>query len=172
MHGPIDCIKVKSKRAPGEDGISVAPAKECPKCQSLIHASIMICPECGHEWPVMAKHEATAGTEALLRSQVEPKVWNVTSVAYSRHVGKQSGFASLCAVYTCGNLRSFTEYVPIEDERPFIRKRAVNWMWARGAVCPKTVSEALAMKLPTPVTITVIPDGKYQKITKATFNHT
>lgn len=170
LHGPIDCIKVKSKRAPGEDSISVAPVKECPSCHSLIHASIMQCPECGHEWPAAAKHDATADDAPLLSAQRLPKVRNVSGATYRRHQ-KPNKPASLCVVYKCGDIKEVTEYVPIEDARPHVRKHAVYWFWKRGLTCPDTVAEALKMAIITPDTITTIPDGKYQKIINATFTH-
>lgn len=166
-HGPIDLIKVKSKRAPGEDAVSVAPAKECPSCHALIYASIMTCPECGHVFPAQAKHDAVASEAALLASQRVPKVWQVTKARYTRHV--KAGRSSLCVTYECGNLRTFTEYLPIESQDQWAQKLAVKWFWMRGMVAPKTVSEALEMTIPTPETITVIPDGKYNKITGYSF---
>jgi hypothetical protein len=63
---------------------------------------------------------------------------------------------------------TFSEYVPLEDPRDYVRKHAVNWFWRRGLLCPETVDEALAMAIP-PATITVLPEGKYFKITHATF---
>jgi DNA repair protein RadD len=167
MHGPIDCIKVKGKGGKG-DGVSVAPAKECPSCHALIHASLMICPECEYQWPSAPKHDATASTEALLASQIQPKEYKVTGMMVNRHT-KHGRPDSLRVTYECGNLKTFTEYVAVESPLSYPRKLAVNWFWKRGIVAPKTVSEALAMPIPTPATITVIPDGKYFKVTNATF---
>lgn len=167
MHGPIDCIKIKHKAAPG-DSISVAPVKECPSCHSLVHASVMVCPECNHEWPTQAKHDATASSDALLASQVQPKEYAVTGMTMMRHTKAGKG-DSLRVTYQCGDLKTFTEYVGVESAQPYPRKLAVNWFWKRGIVAPKSVAEALAIKIPTPATITVIPDGKYFKIINATF---
>lgn len=170
LHGPIDCIKIKPKAAPGEDSISVAPVKECPNCHSLVHASIMFCPECNHEWPQSAKHDATASSDALLASQIEPKVYRVTAQRLDRH--KKAGKPdSMRVTYSCGDFKSFTEYVALESQLPYPRKLAVNWCWKRGMGAPKTVTEALSMNIPRPDTITVVPDGKYFKITNATFTH-
>lgn len=173
-HGPIDCIKIKPKAAPGENSISVAPVKECPRCSSLVHASVMVCREeyknreCGYEWPVQAKHEAIASAEALLSSQVQPKEYAVTGMTFARHTKAGKG-DSLRVVYACGNLRTFTEYVGVESALAYPRKLAVNWFWKRGIVAPKTVTEALALTIPMPTAITVIPDGKYFKIINASF---
>ena len=36
---------------PPKKGEGVAPVKDCPKCMRIIHAKVMVCPECGHEFP-------------------------------------------------------------------------------------------------------------------------
>lgn len=36
---------------PPKKGEGVAPVKDCPKCMRILHAKVMICPECGHEFP-------------------------------------------------------------------------------------------------------------------------
>lgn len=166
-HGPIDSIRIKHK-GPGQGDISVAPAKECPSCHSLIHASVMVCPECGHEWPVQLKHARVAGTDPLLSSQVVPVVRKVTGVRYTRHV-KPGKPPTMRAEYRTG-LLTFSEYVPLEDPRDWVRKHAVKWFWQRGMPCPETVDEALMMEIPPPATIAVLPDGKYFRITHATFD--
>jgi hypothetical protein len=65
-------------------------------------------------------------------------------------------------------LKTYEEFVPIEDPRPFVRKHAVTWFWRRGMMCPKTVDEAYKVscvgRIPSPVKILVRPDGKYWKV--------
>jgi len=36
---------------PPKKGNGVAPVKDCPKCEALVHARCMECPECGYEFP-------------------------------------------------------------------------------------------------------------------------
>ena len=43
-HGCIDDVTVKAK---GE-GTGEAPAKECPSCETILHAAVRECPECGY----------------------------------------------------------------------------------------------------------------------------
>jgi DNA repair protein RadD len=165
-HGPIDSIRINHK-AKGKGEISIAPAKECPTCHSLLHTSIMTCPECGHEWPVLLKHGRVAGDGALLASQVQPTVYDVTGARYTRHT-KSGKPPTLRVEYRTG-LLTFSEFVPLEDPRSWVRKHAVKWFWRRGLPCPETVDEALAMKIPRPATIRVIPDGKYFRVVDAEF---
>lgn len=52
-HGPITAIQPPAKKGKGD---GVAPAKLCPECDELLHASIMVCPECGFEFPPNEKN--------------------------------------------------------------------------------------------------------------------
>jgi DNA repair protein RadD len=167
-HGPIDSIHINHKSKGKGDEVSIAPAKECPTCHSLLHTSVMTCPECGYEWPVLLKHGREAGSGALLASQVEPTVYNVTGARYTRHA-KPGKPPTLRVEYRTG-LLTFFEFIPLEDSRSWVRKHAVKWFWRRGLPCPETVEEALAMTIPRPTTITVLPDGKYFKVVEATFD--
>lgn len=36
----------------------VAPVKNCPECEALVHSSVMECPECGHHFEKAAKKQA------------------------------------------------------------------------------------------------------------------
>ncbi|MGK3946521.1 zinc ribbon domain-containing protein, partial [Streptomyces caeruleatus] len=43
-HGCIDDVTVKAKGKGDGD----APTKECPSCDTILHAAVRECPECGH----------------------------------------------------------------------------------------------------------------------------
>lgn len=168
-HGPIDQIKVKKKRGGGE-GVSVAPVKECPDCHELLHTSVMICPSCGHEWQRGAAHGTEASDSVIVAALEKPRVYAVDRVEYSKH--ERGGKApSLKATYWCGP-STFDEWVPIEDERAYVKKHAVSWFWERGAMCPTSVDGAIEMirdnRIPAPDTITVKPDGKYWRVVSTT----
>lgn len=167
-HGPIDQIRVKGSKGSGE-GVSVAPAKECPQCHELIHASIMLCPGCGYEWPSKPSHGTEAADGVIVAALAQPMRHAVDSVEYRRHK-KQGRPDSLRVTYWCG-ASSFSQWIPIEDERSNVKKMAVAWFWKRGAMCPKTVTDALALlaenKIPAPDAITVKRNGKYWEIIDA-----
>ncbi|CAB4122507.1 SSL2 DNA or RNA helicases of superfamily II [uncultured Caudovirales phage] len=162
-HGPIDQIRVKKKREKGE-GVSVAPVKECPSCHELLMTMVMTCPQCGHEFPASAPHGTEASEAVLVAALQEPKVYTVDSVEYEYHdkIGKAP---SMKVTYWCGP-SGFTEWVPIEDTRSYVKKHAIYWFYQRGITCPATVADALAMgkAIPAPDTITVKPDGKYWRV--------
>lgn len=168
-HGPIDQIRVKKKRDGKGEGVSVAPVKECPDCRELVHPSVMQCPGCGHQWEASAPHGTKAADAVIVAALEKPRAYAVQSVQYSRHE-KMGKPPSLKVTYRCG-LSSFTEWVPVEDARPFVKKHAVSWCWHRGVTCPDTVDQLLDMaranRIPAPDTITVKPEGKYWRVTHA-----
>lgn len=165
-HGPIDQIKIKKKRDGNGEGVSVAPVKECPSCHELVHPSVRVCPGCEYEWPAAAAHGTNAADGVIVAALEKPRAYEVASVEYEHHqkVGKPP---SLKVTYHCGISR-FSEWVPIEDARDFVRKHAVTWFWKRGMMCPATVDDALQLarqdKIPAPDSITVKMDGKYWRV--------
>ena len=164
-HGPIDHI-----RAPKEKGESdsegVAPAKLCPSCNELVHPSVMVCPGCGHEWKRAFSHGVEAADAVVVAATAEPRVYKVDRVEYARHIKKDKP-PSVKVTYVCG-ISFFTEWLPIEDSRSFVRKHAVRWCWDRGLVCPETVDQFLEMvedeDVPAPDSITVKLDGRYWRV--------
>lgn len=166
-HGPIDQIRIRGKSEKGE-GVSVAPVKECPGCEALIHTAARVCPHCDHVFPESntAVHGVQASDGVVVAALEPPRVYHVTKVSYARH--KKTGKPdSLRVTYWCGP-SSFDEWLGIEGTHSFVKKQAVTWFWARGAMCPDTVTEALALlgenKIPAPDTITVKKDGKYWRV--------
>jgi len=165
-HGPIDQIRIKRKGAKGES-VSVAPVKECPSCHELLATSIRICPACGHEFPQGAAHGTEAADAVIVAALEKPRVYTVDRVEYQKH--EKSGKAPSLKVTYWSGISTFDEWVPVADERSFIKKHAVQWFWARGCMCPDTVDEALLMvdRIPAPDTITVKRDGKYWRVVSA-----
>jgi DNA repair protein RadD len=167
-HGPIDQIRVKGSKGGGE-GVSVAPAKECPQCHELIFASLMICPACEYEWPVKPKHGTEAADGVIVAALAEPKWYDVTKVEYRRHK-KEGRPDSVRVTYWCG-ATSFDEWIPVEDPKSNVKKHAVAWFWRRGAMCPDTVTAALELlgqgKIPAPDRICVKRNGKYWEVVQA-----
>ncbi len=58
-HGPVDALQIKDRAQGNGD----APAKECPQCQTVVHAAYSVCPECGFEFPPpdRQRHERARG---------------------------------------------------------------------------------------------------------------
>jgi len=162
-HGPIDRIRGVPSRGQGK-GDGLAPAKSCPSCGEIVHTSVMLCPGCGHVWERAPSHGTEAAEGVVVAALEKPRVYKVDTVEYAKHekVGKAP---SMKVTYHCGP-SAFSEWVPIEDDRSYVRKHAVHWFWKRGAVCPGTVDEALQMvpRIPAPDEITVKLDGRYWRV--------
>ena len=81
-HGPIDMIKVKE---PGQGGGGPL-AKVCPQCQAIVNLPVMLCPECGYQWPrkepERKSHEATAAKVGILSGEVTVEKFPVQHTSY------------------------------------------------------------------------------------------
>ena len=81
-HGPIDMIKVKE---PGQGGGGPL-AKVCPQCQAIVNLPVMLCPECGYQWPrkepERKSHEATAAKVGILSGEVTVEKFPVQRTSY------------------------------------------------------------------------------------------
>ena len=81
-HGPIDMIKVKE---PGQGGGGPL-AKACPKCQTIVNLPVMLCPECGYQWPrkepERKAHDGTAARVGILSGEVTTEKFPVMHTTY------------------------------------------------------------------------------------------
>lgn len=88
-HGPVDAIRARDLRKGNGNGGS-APAKTCPKCNSVIATGYSICPDCGYEFPAPeTKHDPLASTAGVLsdgKTTVDDE--DVMDVFYSIHTKK------------------------------------------------------------------------------------
>lgn len=162
-HGPVDAVQPKE---PGK-GDGVAPVKACPECHSLVHTSVMICPDCGHEWerkPLEEKLNARADAAPIL-SISTPEWVRVSSWQFHRHE-KPGSPPSLRVEYRCG-LMIHKEWVCFEHDG-YPKNKAWKWWMARGGEppIPDTITEAITRQceLAQPNEIRVRPSGKYWEI--------
>ena len=166
-HGPIDAIKPKTPKA-GEEG--EAPTKDCPDCNSIVHAAVRECPDCGHLFPEpQIKIEARASNLDIL-SGGPPQWVPVTQVNYARHE-KPGKPPSLRVDYQSG-LLSHSEWICLEHQG-YPRQKAASW-WANraaGLPLPGRVDEALAVvkQLKLPAQIAVRASGRFTEIVGARF---
>jgi len=132
-HGFIDQVQVKEKAQGNGEG--EAPAKTCPDCQSIVHASLRYCP-CGHKFPdPELSHATKAYSGAVLSSQVVSEWVDVESVTYSRHK-KEGRPDSIKVSYNCG-LKTFSEWL-CPDHGGYAASRYLARMSALGATATTT----------------------------------
>ncbi len=148
-HGPVDALQIKD---PSGGGGGEAPAKECPKCQALIHAAYGVCPECGYEFPPPKReqHDRQATTAGVLTGEVTETERAVQDVYYSAHTKRDAPEGhprTLRVDYRLGFNEYQSEWVCIEHPPgSYARQKAEAWWRLRShEPCPTSVDEAVAI---------------------------
>ena len=118
-HGPITGVQPPRM---GGDGGGEAPVKTCPECDEIMHASLMKCPECGHQFPPQEKELRLSNADIM---GIEPQDMDVTDWKWRRHVSNRSGKEMVKVTYY-GALSdpAVTEYHPITHDG-FVGTRAL-----------------------------------------------
>ena len=116
-------------------GLWQSAAKECPECQSVIHAAYSICPECGHEFPdrEREKHDHRASTAGILTGEVTENEYDVTAVYFSIHHKKNAPSDHPCTMrvdYRCGLSDYHSEWV-CPEHTGYARQKFEAWWKAR-----------------------------------------
>ena len=159
-HGFIDAVKPKDK---GSSGDGTAPVKECPNCETLCHAAVRACPDCGYEFPApQLNHAATSYGGAILSNQVQAEWVDVESVSYQKWQ-KEGKPDSLRVTYVCGLIRVSEWLCP--DHGGYAASRYHARMAALKAAA-RTTEDALAecWQWVQPRRIKVKPNGKFHDI--------
>lgn len=123
-HGPVDAVNVRARRKSDEPG--EAPAKECPECALISHASLRQCPGCGYEWPARAEPdlETRAYGGAVLSHQRPVETLDVLDVRYERWQSRDPAKPDTVRItYQCG-LRTVSEWIcPEHPAGSFARRK-------------------------------------------------
>lgn len=168
-HGPVDAVK---PRRPGEGG-GPAPIKICPECQSIVAASAIECPDCGHEFPrdPEPKHHGTASSEPILAT-ARPQWVPVSRRQFFRHEKPLPagglGTPTVRVDYLCG-LTVHRQWICPEHPAGGMARRKFEQWWTLhhgGAPIPATVAETMrrAGELLATAQIQVRPSGRYFEI--------
>lgn len=165
--GPINDPAIPRKKGIGAGEV---PVKICEACGAYNHAKVRYCTNCGHEFEFKVKIVATAGTDALLRSDLPViESFDVVRVLYTPH-DKLGSPQSMKVSYLTG-LQMFKEYICLEHSG-LAGKKARDWWRKRHAIDPpKTTAEALAhmSELKIPKRIKVWVNRKYPEIVGVEF---
>jgi DNA repair protein RadD len=174
-HGPIDCIRIHER----EKGNGKAPAKMCPECRALVHASYSICPECGFVFPVNNRNikiSPYASHDGVLSGQITYEEYEVLDVSYEIHHkrGDSSAPPTLQINYRVGLYQFKHEWV-CPEHSGYARQKFEKWWYMRAAVgvlAPATVEEALSMARdgllaePKKIRVQIVSGEKYERIVK------
>ena len=168
FHGPLDQIKGRSKKK-GVGGD--APVKVCPECAELCFAGIRVCFNCGHQFPQPEiKIRSSSYDAPILSSQIEPEWLEVLNVDYGFHQ-KEGKPPTLRVTYTTAG-KQVREWVCFGHTNEFARGKAAKWHKVRhpNHPVPSDVNMALEYVYPAPYRISVIPDGKWDRIVAYDWN--
>lgn len=147
--GPINDPRVPRKKG---SKTGPAPVKLCVGeipgglCNTWIHASIKVCPECGNEFKFKTKLKETASTDELIKSDLPvTEEFEVEHITYNKHLKKpnpQGLPPTLKVTYHC-KVRSFTEHVCLQHKSN-VKHLARKWWNDRSELtAPETIAEAL-----------------------------
>ena len=187
--GPINDPVLPKKK--GKKSGQPAPVKLCEGvtetgdlCNVWLHASLRICPHCGHEFVFESKLEKQAATAELIKRESKPlpvvETFLVTTITYKTHE-KIDRPPMLKVSYYCG-LRMFNEFVCFEHDGYAQRKARQWWLsrtdqldspegddneaYNRLIAFPDSTADAISIidQLPTPSHLRILTSKKYPEI--------
>jgi DNA repair protein RadD len=177
-HGPVDAIQIKDKKSGGEGD---APAKECPQCNAVVHAAVLICPDCGYEFPSPEKdqHEANAASEGILTGEIIDTAFDVQSVAYFVHTkrGADENDSRTMRIDYQVELNEFkTEWV-CPEHTGWARKKFEKW-WAERSNDPAPtdteeavqLADAGSLSMPSHIVVRKIGGERFERILRYTLS--
>ena len=170
-HGPIDQITGKIYIENEEEG--EAPVKVCDNCMALCHAAVIICPECGFEFPPNELDiDKKASTQAALSYQENPPLeTSVIGIRYARHKSKSPEKPDTFKVSYTTLVGVINEIVCFDhDSKSSAGRFASRWS-SRDPKRPDplNIEDALTTKWTQPNSIKIQKNGKYWKVLERMF---
>lgn len=175
-HGPIDMIKVKE---PGQGGGGPL-AKVCPQCRAIVNLPVMLCPECGHQWPrkepERKSHEATAARVGILSGDVTTEKFAVRHTSYlvwEKRGAPPDAPRTVRVTYDVDYLTHYSEWL-CPEHTGYARRKFEKW-WREHAhpACfmPRTADEVCECEFSgmlrevKEITVRFVSGQKYPEIT-------
>jgi DNA repair protein RadD len=170
-HGPIDAIQIKEQST----GSGEAPAKECPDCNSLIHAAYRNCPNCGYEFPEPERNniDTKADTSSILSGEIEDNTYQVKDIFYYVHTKRgadEDAPKTMRIEYEIGICNSASEWV-CPEHTGWARGKFEDWWKERSySAAPRTALEAVelaqngALAEAKEITVRSVSGEKFDKI--------
>ena len=153
-HGPVDLLKAGDRPKRGMTG--EAPAKSCPSCRRIVHASAAACPECGHEFPKneKPKHDAHASAAPVIsgsdaRTENPPREYEVSETLYFVHRKKNAPPGhppSIRVSHQVGNRYECVDEYVCPEHTGYARDKFVAW-WSKRSLYPPPRTAAAAVRL-------------------------
>lgn len=133
--GPIDMIDIREPKKATENAPLV---KECPKCQTLVRLPVMLCPECGFEFPRKEKeqreHEDRASNCGVISGEVTVEEYEVKHTDWQ--VWEKRGAApdapkTVRVTYYVDMIHTFSEWL-CPEHHGYARSKFDRW-WSEHA---------------------------------------
>lgn len=175
-HGPIDMIKVKE---PGRGGGGPL-AKVCPQCRTIVNLPVMLCPECGHQWPrkepERKSHEASAAKVGILSGEATTERFAVQHTSYrvwEKRGAPPDAPKTVRVTYDVDYLAHYSEWL-CPEHTGYARRKFEKW-WREHAhpTCsmPRTADEVCEcessgmLREVKEITVRFVSGQKYPEIT-------
>ena len=133
--GPIDMIDIREPKKATEDAPLV---KECPKCQTLVRLPVMLCPECGFEFPRKEKeqreHEDRASNCGVISGEVtvdEYEVKHMDFCVWEKRGAPPDAPKTVRVTYYVDMINSFSEWL-CPEHHGYARSKFDKW-WCEHA---------------------------------------
>ena len=171
-HGPVDAIQIRQRN---DSGNTEAPAKECPKCQTVVHAAFANCPDCGFEFPPpeRTQHNSQASDEGILTGEVTETEYEVHDVYYHVHEKKNANEGdprTMRVDYQVGLDHWQSEWVCIEHAGFARQKAKALWRERSRDAFPDSAQQAVrigdagGLAYPVKITVRSVSGEKFDRI--------
>lgn len=112
QHGPITAVQPPKK---GASGNGEAPIRVCDQCHEICHASVQVCPACGHNFPPPKEKEFKLHDDDIMGIAKQELL--VQGWSWRKHTSKKSGKDMLAVSYYGGlSDAPVTEYYTITHD--------------------------------------------------------
>ncbi len=175
--GPINDPVIPRKK--GQKG-GHAPVKVCEKCDTINHASVRFCINCGFEFHFETKLKQQASTQDLVKGEIPVvELLEVEHVTVRKYEKQGRPDSIKLTYYTSNGMRSFSEYICFEHggyasrkARTWWRERSSSPLYQEGVPMPNTTMEALSLidRLQTPTHLRIWTNKKYPEILGYSFD--
>lgn len=166
-HGPLDTVD----GAKVDGGSGEAPAKECPECSLICHASARACAN-GHPFPIIEtpKFAATPFSSPILSIQEEPMWIDVDRIIVRRH--RKEGKPDSLRIDYATRMMTYSMWLALESETAggYVRRKYQHLFYSGEP--PHTVEEAIlnVEDIRIPGRIQVMKEGQYWRVIQHDFS--
>ena len=126
--GPINDPVIPRKKG---EKTGTAPVKVCDHCDTINHASVRYCTQCGAEFIFQTKIKQFASTAELIKTELpQIEIFQVSHVTYNIH--KKKDKPDMVKVSYFCSFRKFDEYI-CPEHSGYAQRKSSRWWAARSS---------------------------------------